>query len=306
MTRLDMAIIVPTYRRPHTLDALLTGLMPQARAHGARVIVVNDGSHDDAYAQVIARHGQGILYDIIDRNVGRGRATNRGIELADADWLLFTDDDVIMPDDWLDVLAGIVARYRAIDVVGGRTVAAHNDRPSVIERFTIRRDFYIPQPHFTHGTLKCLITACLAVRRETLEAVGGLDSDFPCGQDHNLTWRLRKAGAAIYVTHRWYCGHDQRWSLRDLTHRLHDYAYWHVMQAELSHDPVDYDANPATGWMELLRRLPEEWRALVGPGRYAGLPWRERTAYRALDIAGFWAWNRGGIAAGSALRRRGS
>jgi hypothetical protein len=141
------------------------------------------------------------------------------------------------------------------------------------------------------------------VRRDTLTAVGGLDPDFPCGQDHNLTWRLRRHGATIHTTHRWWCGHDQNWSLGDLTRRLREYAYWHVMQSVISRDPVDYEANPAMSLGELARRLPDELRAIAGAARYAGLSFRERQAYRFLDLAAFLAWNRGGLAAAADLRK---
>lgn len=293
----SLSIVIPTYRRPDLAARLLRLLMPQAHALGVEVVLVNDGSHDPHYAAAVAPYGDGLRYEVLDRNVGRGAATNHGIACARGEWIAFADDDIWPPEDWIAGLLAIVRRHPGLDAVGGTTRAIRHAAPAVVERFTIRRAIYVPQPHFTAGTLKCLVTACLAVRRETLARVGGMDGRFPCGQDHNLTWRLRRAGAAIHVTHDWWCGHDQNWSLRDFTGRLREYGYWHVVQSGISGDPVDYAADPATSLRQLARRLPRILRRITSAADYHGLAWGDALRFRLLDLAAFFAWNGGGIAA---------
>lgn len=303
-TRPFFSIVVPTYRRPAALAHLLARLAPAARRDGAEIVIVNDGSHDAAYAAAWTPHADVVRYRALDANAGRGAATREGITMAGGDWILFTDDDVWPPDDWLATLRSLLHDFPMLDAVGGTTRPIARDRPSLVERFTIRRPHFQPRPHFSAGTLKCLITACLAVRRSALEAAGGIDPAFPCGQDHNLTWRLRRIGARIHVTERWWCGHDQGWSLSDLLGRLREYGYWHVRQSELSGDPVDYRANPASSWPGLLRQLRAELGWVARGDGYRGLSLRRRIAFRGLDLATCIAWNRGGIAAARDRRKR--
>ena len=54
------SIVIPTRGRPHYLTVTLASVMPQARAHGAEVLVVSDGT-DAATAGVAAAHGAGLI-----------------------------------------------------------------------------------------------------------------------------------------------------------------------------------------------------------------------------------------------------
>ena len=50
------AIAIPTRDRPRYLDVALASIAPQAAAHGAEVVVIDDGT-DPATGAVTARHG---------------------------------------------------------------------------------------------------------------------------------------------------------------------------------------------------------------------------------------------------------
>lgn len=302
-TATRLSIVIPTYRRPADLSRLLRHLVPQVRTHGAELIVVNDGSHDDAYERTLEPYRGDLTYLPLPANLGRGGATNRGVEAVTGDWVVFTDDDVLPPADWLETLNELIATFPELDVVGGATRAVAHPAVGLVEAFTIDRRVYLPQPHFTQGTVKCLVTACLAVRTGLLRAVGALDETFPCGQDHNLTWRLREAGARIHATEDWWCAHDQAWSLKDLTSRLNEYAYWHAKQASISGSDIDLLANPAASWRGLVGRLPAHLRWTWSRSATSGVSRGRDFLYRLLDTACFMAWNQGGVRAASDMRK---
>ena len=60
---------------------------------------------------------------------GKSRAINRGLAGARGDILVFTDDDVIPPRDWLAKLCAPIRRGEAEAVAGGVRVAAHLEQP---------------------------------------------------------------------------------------------------------------------------------------------------------------------------------
>jgi GT2 family glycosyltransferase len=96
------AIAIPTRDRPRYLDVALASICPQAAAHGADVVVIDDGP-DAATRAVVARHGA--------RYVAHGPGPsginvlrNAAIDATDADLLIYVDDDVEVWDGWLDAL----------------------------------------------------------------------------------------------------------------------------------------------------------------------------------------------------------
>ena len=99
----SLCVVIPTYRRPFGLDRLLAALEPQVTGRPDRqVVVVNDGSHDDAYAKVVERFQPMIDYVALPRNRGGGAARNVGARKVTGGYLVFTDDDCIPPSHWLD------------------------------------------------------------------------------------------------------------------------------------------------------------------------------------------------------------
>jgi dolichol-phosphate mannosyltransferase len=86
--------VIPAFNEAENIPKLFADLAPVARAHGARVIVVDDGSSDDTYAAV-QQHRQDMHVAIIrhPRNLGLGSALNTGIRAALGE---SADDDAIV------------------------------------------------------------------------------------------------------------------------------------------------------------------------------------------------------------------
>jgi GT2 family glycosyltransferase len=114
------SVIVPSRARPDYLDVALASIMPQARAAGAEVLVVDDGP-DVATRAGAARHGA--RYVAHDRALGLNDARNTGIDAARSDVLAFVDDDVAVHPGWLHAL--IDAAAAADDDVGVLTGPIH-------------------------------------------------------------------------------------------------------------------------------------------------------------------------------------
>lgn len=67
----SIRIVVPTHKRPGDLETFLEHMVPQIRGRSnVRLVVVNDGTHDDAYQRVVERFADAIDY--------RPQAVNRG------------------------------------------------------------------------------------------------------------------------------------------------------------------------------------------------------------------------------------
>jgi dolichol-phosphate mannosyltransferase len=86
--------VIPAFNEAENIPKLFADLAPVARAYGARVIVIDDGSSDGTY-DVIQKHRQDMHVAVIrhPRNLGLGCALNTGIRAAIGE---SADDDAII------------------------------------------------------------------------------------------------------------------------------------------------------------------------------------------------------------------
>lgn len=117
---MSVAVCVVTYRRPELLDGLIGALAPQLERTGARLVVVDNDPERSAEAVARRRAGAGVpvQYEAEPRP-GIPVARNRALRAAaDAEVVVFTDDDVRPAEGWLDALLTAQAETGA-DVVTG-------------------------------------------------------------------------------------------------------------------------------------------------------------------------------------------
>ncbi len=184
-------LVVPTIGRP-SLAALLTSIAASRGPRPQRIYVVDDrrdptadlpiGPHDDDFMRRIAvRRGAA---------AGPAAARNSGWRAADAPWIAFVDDDVLVDEDWLERLADDTSNA-APDVAGSqgrvRVPLPAGRRPTDWER------------NVAGLATAQWITADCAYRRADLLASGGFDARFPRAyrEDADLGLRLQARGKRI-------------------------------------------------------------------------------------------------------------
>jgi GT2 family glycosyltransferase len=95
------AVAIPTQHRAAYLEVALASVVPQARAAGAEVLVVDDGPDPETEA-VARRHGARYLAHDAPRRLNAAR--NTALAATEADLICFVDDDVDVHAGWLDAL----------------------------------------------------------------------------------------------------------------------------------------------------------------------------------------------------------
>lgn len=84
------SVVIRTYNRCELVLECVASVLAQTRP-AEQVIVVDDGSTDDTVASLRARF-PGVLV-VEQPNLGRSVAANRGVALAEHDWICLLDDD---------------------------------------------------------------------------------------------------------------------------------------------------------------------------------------------------------------------
>jgi glycosyltransferase involved in cell wall biosynthesis len=117
-----VAVIIPTYNRAARLAETLDRLAStQCRIPKWEVIVVDNNSTDDTRAVVESRAATFPvpLRYVFEGAQGRSRALNTGIAACSAQILVFTDDDVLVGEGWLDAASAPLLAGDDIDYTGG-------------------------------------------------------------------------------------------------------------------------------------------------------------------------------------------
>jgi glycosyltransferase involved in cell wall biosynthesis len=120
---LKYSIVIATYNRAADLRETLTSLAGLRPDGPWEVIVVDNNSPDDtrAVVQAAAASFPAPVRYLFEREQGRSPALNCGIRAATGAVIVTTDDDVRVPEDWLNQAAGGLHRLRC-DYVGGRVL----------------------------------------------------------------------------------------------------------------------------------------------------------------------------------------
>jgi len=300
-----LSVAVSTYHRPDGLRRLLTALRPQVEDRATREIaVVNDGSHDDAYADTVCAFDRLVRYRPLPQNVGIARARNESAAMARGDYIVFTDDDCVPPPFWLDWLESRLDANPEIDVLIGTTRPNLPERSRFFERVNGHYDL-IPQPA-GETSVPLFVTANVAIRRALFERLGGFGfgPEFPgAGEDTELACRLAAAGSRTVVDRHWYVRHDVSDGLRRQMRRYWRYGYANVWMCRLNSAPPHHvkmatarRSSYATHAVALMR---ENLEMSVGFSTWTLLRWYSAAAASLVLMAYY-----DGCAAAAAERRR--
>ncbi len=174
-------VVVPTLGR-ESLPGLLGSLASQAGPRPSRVVVVDDRPSPSPPLDIAG--GPEVV-----RSGGRGPAAarNRGWRRCSAEWVVFVDDDVVLPPDW-SMRLGVDLENLGSHTAGSqgrlRVPLPTGRRPTDWER-NVR------------GLERAAwATADMAYRRRVLEEVGGFEERFRRAyrEDSDLALRVMESG----------------------------------------------------------------------------------------------------------------
>jgi glycosyltransferase involved in cell wall biosynthesis len=178
---MDFSVVIATKDRQEYLRRTLESLEGQAYAPSFEVIVVDNGSVDETKSVVQRCAGRSIpVHYLAEPQPNRGKARNRGVQVAAGRYVLFCDDDVWLPPAW--VAAHAAAQKGDDEVVNGPILNV----PSYDAR---------PLPTLANYSRAFLCTCNASLSREAFLRSGGFDETFDLygWEDTELGVRLRQA-----------------------------------------------------------------------------------------------------------------
>lgn len=261
---MDVSILICTRNRAASLGETLRSISQVEVPAGWRVdlLVVDNGSSDQTRSVVNQAFLSGRRARFaVEKTPGVAWARNKAVREADGEILLWTDDDVRVPRDWLRRMVSPITEGRMDAVAGGVRLAFGR------ERFWLSpclRSWLASSESLSTGRPGRMIGANMAFHRRVLDAVSGFDnalgpgalgmgeetlfsyqieasglwigSAFDCEVEHAFdASRLCVSGmqalakamgrSEAYIAHHWHgtLANDAHSSLADATLRL---CYW--------------------------------------------------------------------------------
>jgi len=211
-----VSVIIPTYNCKHYICEAIDSVLAQSYKN-TEIIVVDDGSID-ATQEVISKYGEQIKY-IYQTNKGVSSARNRGISLAEGEYIAFLDsDDVWLPDKLKLQISAIEKNTEAVlvftdaEVFNEKGIVRNSFRPSHIEKadcgsFRCRinsfslNDGSILAGDFYRDLLmgNFIALSTVLIRKELFSRNGGFDESFSIGEDYELWLRIARKNSLLYL-----------------------------------------------------------------------------------------------------------
>lgn len=253
----SVSIAICTRDRPHHLRDTLEHL-GQVRIPSdwdVEVLVIDNSESDSArpifesidLSRLAARY-------IPEHQAGQCFARNRAIHEARGEILLWTDDDVRVPINWIERMCHPIVNDGADAVAGGVVLPPHYD--AVLGRLphTELRSWFASTEHLNLVTPDRLVGANMAFHRRVLSKVPQFDVELGpggsgatgFGDDTLFTWQLREAGYKIVgcldvaVEHRFEISRVDRNSLLRTAAKMgrteaYLFHHWHHQESPHAH-----------------------------------------------------------------------
>ncbi|WP_396327572.1 glycosyltransferase family 2 protein [Jatrophihabitans lederbergiae] len=212
-----VAVVAVTFSPGSSLDSFLDSLAG-ATTRPVDVVLADNGSTDGSPERAATRQGVRLL--ATGGNLGYGRAANAGVAATDAEWVVVANPDVVWTAGSLDQLLAAVQRWPRAGALGplirtadGAVYPSARAQPSLgrgVGHALLARwwphnpwsaAYRQERASLAERTAGWLSGACLLLRREAFESVGGFDpSYFMYFEDVDLGARLATAGwLNVYV-----------------------------------------------------------------------------------------------------------
>ncbi len=203
-----ISVVVATYNRDHLMVRALMAIANQNLPKDFfEIIIVSDGSTDRTEEKIknfIKQNASANIFLItLKKNLGSSYARNIGILNTRGELIAITDDDCIVPSDWLSNFLQAFKTHPEIIATGGfkKPYRDNGAAPSQYDTFM----FWRRLPYMTtecqsvemNPFNNCGDTANVCYRKQALLAVGGFNHNLRTFNDWELKIRLHKLGTPL-------------------------------------------------------------------------------------------------------------
>ncbi|MEW6600305.1 MAG: glycosyltransferase family 2 protein [Nitrospirota bacterium] len=190
ISAVGISVIICTYNRAPLLKRTLYALSRQTLASKLfEVIVVDDGSRDETTK--VCDNMRLTLPNLkcisTGANLGLAQGRNTGLDASSGNYILFTDDDCITSQDWIERMIGALDHA---PIVAGAVASTTSNYFKLCHNIS---QFHAYMPGQKAGFVEFIAGANMGFRRSVLEELKGFQKS-RCAEDMHFVIRAREKG----------------------------------------------------------------------------------------------------------------
>ena len=180
------SIIIPLYNKQDSIAATVNSIINQDFQE-FEIIIINDGSTDNSKKVALSIKDSRIR--VIDKaNGGVSSARNKGIEVANYDWIAFLDGDDLWEYNHLSTCKDLILQYPGKKVF----VTSFRFSTDVVIKSDNNSSYQI-RDYFGEAARKTLIwTSVVVINKSCFNNVSAFNESYTRGEDIELWGRLSK------------------------------------------------------------------------------------------------------------------
>ena len=225
-----VSVVICTRNRPDKIGQAVTSVLAVDR-HDFELLIIDqstDTATEDAVGAIAADDPR-VRYQHMDA-AGLSRAYNAGIAGTTGDIIAFTDDDCVVPTDWLDRIVAAFGSEPDADLLYGQVRPLEEGAEGLL----LTPFFLIDEPvrlSRRDGFRVAGMGANFAARRRLFETVGPFDEALGGGgplksaQDYDLAYRAYLRESVIILRPEVSIRHDGRREMVDWPSLLDNYGF---------------------------------------------------------------------------------
>lgn len=203
MTQEKVSVLICTCNRPEDISSTIRSIV--ANTYPNLELVIVDQSDNDKTKEKVNEHIKAfskIRYFRISSR-GLGKAKNFGIKKCQGEIIVFTDDDCVVDNQWIEKIVLLFQRNPDISIVFGSILApsGYNIKDGFIPLYNAK-DVLFKGPY---AKIKARgIGANMAIRKDLFEKIGSFDemlgpgAPLPGNVDYDYSYRALRNGFQIF------------------------------------------------------------------------------------------------------------
>ena len=205
---MQVSFLIPVFNQLELTQACLASLratLPSGLTH--EIIVVDDASTDNS-RDFLRELPPPYVVLLNERNLGYAASNNRAARVAQGEFLVLLNNDLVLEPGWLEPMLEAFARFSRTGIVGNIQLAVDTgevDHAGVVFRdggYPVhhREPVLVAQARGPYAEFPAVTAACCTVRREWFVRAGGFDESYRNGfEDNDLCLRAREDGFTNFV-----------------------------------------------------------------------------------------------------------
>ena len=200
------SIVIPVFNRLDLTRQCINSLRACGEETPAEVIVVDNASTDGT-ARYLRSTSLPLRWIQNTTNLSFAMACNQAARFARGEYLVLLNNDTIALPGWLDALVGVAEKHNDVAIVGSKLLFPNGtvQHAGVITGRLFRIPFHAyyhldgRHPNVNHQReLRAVTGACMLIRRQVFEELGGLDESFQNGfEDVDICFKARARGYRV-------------------------------------------------------------------------------------------------------------